>query len=360
MTAAAAAWLVFAGLHRALSGRVWWWQVPELVPPLAFAAVPVVLLAAVLVARRARRTAVAMALASLAVGGGASGLNLATLWHHTTPAPPDALTVFSWNTWYWDQPAAGGEPMPPPTGTPERDVAAFYRYLRAQDADVLLLQEYVYFGADSRPIRVNDLDRLRREFPGYHIATASELVTLSRFPIVLKRGLDLRPWLDDGRDTPVPPGSAWPGFYTVKTLRTDLRVGGRTVSFYNSHINSPVDPSSRGLDPRRLDRVQHEAREANLRALAADVRANSSPAVLAGDFNASPAMGILRMLPERMTDAAPALASLYPATWDDRWPWWRIDWAFTTPEVTVHDYRLVRSDGQSDHSGQRLVLSLGR
>ncbi|GAA3611680.1 endonuclease/exonuclease/phosphatase family protein [Nonomuraea rosea] len=353
---AAIAWLVFVVAHRVLSGRVWWWQVPELVPPLALAAVPVVLLVATLAARRARRAAAAVALASLALGGGASGLNPAALWHDAAPAPADAITVFSWNTWYWDQPV--GRQMPPPTGTPAGDVAAFYRYLHAQDADVLLLQEYVYFGADSRPIRVNDLDRLRREFPGFHIAAASEMVTLSRFPIVLQRGLDPPP--DGGRDTPVPPGSDWPGFYTVKTLRTDLRVGSGTVSFYNSHISSPVDPSAGGLDLFSLGRTQHAARQADLRALAADVEANPLPAVLAGDFNASPAMGILRLVPGRMADATPALRSLYPATWDDGWPWWRIDWAYTTPEVTVHEYRLVRSNGLSDHSGQRLVLSLSR
>ncbi|MFB4262142.1 endonuclease/exonuclease/phosphatase family protein [Nonomuraea sp. GTA35] len=345
---AAVAWTVFVVLHRVLSGRVWWWQGPELVPPLAFAAVPVLLLAAALaVARRARRTAAAVALVSLILGGGASGLNLASLWHRAAPAPPDAIKVFSWNTWYWDQPVSGM--APPPAGTPPRDVAAFYRHLRAQDADVLLLQEYVYFGADSRPIRVNDLDRLRREFPGFHIATASEMVTLSRFPVVLERGIE-------AGDSHVPPGSGWPDFHTVKTLRTDLRVGGSTVSFYNSHINSPVATGG-------LSRAQHDAREANLRALAADIRANPLPAVLAGDFNASPAMGLLRLVPERMTDAAPALRSLYPATWDERRPLlslWRIDWAYTTPEIAVHEYRLVRSDGLSDHSGQRLVVSLSR
>ncbi|MGW4640308.1 endonuclease/exonuclease/phosphatase family protein [Sphaerisporangium sp. NPDC004334] len=370
MTAAAVAWLVVAALHRALSGRVWWWQVPELVPPLTFALVPALLLVAVVAARlirraqrpqRARRPVAAVAaLASLALGAGVSGINLASLWHRAVPAPPGAITVFSWNTWYWDQRADAGREMPPPTGTPPQDAAGFYRYLRAQHADVLLLQEYVYFGPDSRPIRVDGLDRLRREFPGYHVAEAGELVTLSRFPIVLSRGIDLRPWADGDRDAVVPAGSHWPGFYTVKTLRTDVRAGGETVSFYNAHINSPLDPSSRGLDPRRLDRTQHRARVANLRALAADIGANPHPAFLAGDFNASPAMGILRLLPDRMTDAAPALGSLYPVTWDERLPWWRIDWAFTTPGLTVHEYRLVRSNGQSDHSGQRLVISPSR
>ncbi|GAA5049323.1 endonuclease/exonuclease/phosphatase family metal-dependent hydrolase [Thermocatellispora tengchongensis] len=357
---AAAAWLVFTGLHLALSGRVWWWQIPELVPPFAFAVVPVLLLAAALVTRRARRVTAVVALACLILGGGASGINLAALWHRPAPAPPDAITVFSWNTWYWDQRWEGGMPRPPATGTPPRDAGDFYRFLREQDADVLLLQEYVYFGPGSRPIRVDDLARLRREFPGHHIAVASELVTLSRFPIVLQRGIDLRPWAEEERDRAVPPGSSMPDFHTVKTLRTDLRVGGRTVSFYNTHINSPVDSAYRGLDPRRLSPEQHRLRRANLRALAADAGANPHPAVLAGDFNASPAMGILRLLPDRMRDAAPALGSLYPATWNDRRPWWRIDWAFATPEVTVHEYELVRSGGMSDHSGQRLVISVRR
>ncbi|RCG26247.1 hypothetical protein DQ384_30260 [Sphaerisporangium album] len=357
---AAILWLVFAGLHLALSGRVWWWQVPELVPPFAFVVVPALLLVATLAARRARRATIVIAAASLVLGGGVSGLNLAALWHRPVPAPADALKVFSWNTWYWDQRAEGGRPMPPPTGTPPRDVADFYRYLRDQHADVLLLQEYVYFGDGSQPIRVNDLDRLRREFPGYHIATASELVTLSRYPIVLERGIDVRPWAADDPDTTEPPTPDLPDFFAVKTLRTDVRAGARTVSFYNAHINSPVEPFPPGLDPRRLSRRQHLLRQANLRAVAADVAGNPHPAVLSGDFNASPAMGLLRMVPERMADATPALASLYPASWDERLPWWRIDWTFATPEVTVHEYRFVRSNGLSDHSGQRLVISTSR
>ncbi|MEV6866552.1 endonuclease/exonuclease/phosphatase family protein [Streptosporangium subroseum] len=353
---ASVAWLVFVALHRALSGRVWWWQVPELVPPIVFALVPVLLLAVALPARLARGWITAVTLASVVLGGGVSGLNPASLWHRSVPAPADAITVFSWNTWYWDQPAEGGA-MPPPTGTPPREVADFYRYLRDQRADVYLLQEYVYFGRDSKPIRVDDAARLRREFPGYHIAVASEMVTVSRFPIVSERGIDLRPWLPEERDVTIPSSPDLPDFPTVKTLRTDVRVGDDTVSFYNAHINSPVDASPPGLDPRRLNRTQHELRQANLRALAADVEKNPHPAILAGDFNASPAMGIMRLLPDRMVDATPVLGSLYPTSWDDRWPLWRIDWAFTTPDVTVHRYELVRSKGLSDHSGQRLVVS---
>ncbi|MFF3441214.1 endonuclease/exonuclease/phosphatase family protein [Streptosporangium sp. NPDC002721] len=359
LLSAPVAWLVFVAIHRALSGRVWWWQAPELVPPFAFAVLPVLLFAVALLARTARGWIAAVTLVSLVLGGGASGLNLAALWHRPPPAPPDAITVFSWNTLYWDM-VVGEVTMPPPTGTPARDVDAFYRYLHAQKADVYLLQEYVYFGPDSKAVRVDDLARLRREFPGYHVAVASEMVTLSRFPIVSERGLDLRPWVSEKRDAILPPDPGLPDFSAVKTLRTDIQAGGdggKIVSFYNTHINSPVHAFPKGPDPRRLNRTQHERRQANLRALAADVERNPHPVVLAGDFNASPAMGILRLLPDRLVDATPVLGSLYPTSWDDRWPLWRIDWAFTTPDVTVHRYGLVRSDGLSDHSGQHLVVS---
>ncbi|MGJ6964756.1 endonuclease/exonuclease/phosphatase family protein [Streptosporangium sp. G11] len=356
LLAAPVAWLVFVVLHRVLSGRVWWWQAPELAPPFAFVLFPVLLLAVALPARAARGWIAAVTLASLVLGGGASGLNLASLWHSPPPAPPGAITVFSWNTLYWDM-RAGGETMPPPTGTPSRDIDDFYRYLHDQKADVYLLQEYIYFGRDSKAIRVDDTARLRREFPGYHIAAASELVTVSRFPIVLERGIDLRPWLSEERDRAIPPDPGLPGFSAVKTLRTDVRVGGDTVSLYNTHINSPVHAFPQGPDPRRLNRTQHERRQANLRALAADVERNPHPTLLAGDFNASPAMGILRLLPDRLVDATPVLESLYPTSWDDQWPLWRIDWAFTTPDITVHRYGLVRSNGLSDHSGQHLVIS---
>ncbi|MER5648977.1 endonuclease/exonuclease/phosphatase family protein [Streptosporangium sp. NPDC002524] len=362
LLSAPVAWLVFVALHRVLSGRVWWWQVPELAPPLVFAVLPVLLLAVALPARRARGWIAAVTLASLVLGASLSGLNPAALWHRPPPAPPGAITVFSWNTLYWDM-VTGGETAPPPTGTPARDIDDLYRYLHEQKADVYLLQEYVYFGQDSKAIRVDDLARLRREFPGYHIAVASELVTVSRFPIVLEQGLDLRPWVSERRDAILPPDPGLPDFSAVKTLRTDIRVegengnGGKTVSFYNTHINSPLHAFPKGMDPRRLNRTQHERRQANLRAIAADVAKNPNPAVLSGDFNASPAMGILRLLPDRLVDATPVLGSLYPTSWDDRWPLWRIDWTFTTPDVTVHRYGMVWSEGLSDHSGQHLVIS---
>jgi uncharacterized protein YdiU (UPF0061 family) len=38
---AAGSWLMFVAVHRSLSGRVWWWNLPDLAPPLAFLVLPV-------------------------------------------------------------------------------------------------------------------------------------------------------------------------------------------------------------------------------------------------------------------------------------------------------------------------------
>lgn len=358
---AAVGWLAFVVLHRVLAGRVWWWGPAELLPPLAFVVVPVLLFAAVPLAAAARWRLGVLVLAAVLIGAGLSGLNPAALWHRSSPVPSDAITVFSWNTWYWDQRAASGRTMPPPGGTPSAETEEFYRFLHAQAADVYLLQEYVYFGDDSVPIRVDDLDMLRREFPDHHIAATSELVTLSRFPIVLKRGLDLLPWLPDRTDVASLLSAELPGYYTVKTLRTDLLIDGVTISFYNAHVTSPVDPAYSSMDPRRFGPELQPVRRAGFEVLAADIEDSVHPVVLAGDLNTSPAMGLLGMLPDRLTDPTPEIGSLYPTSWDDRsLRLWRIDWAFTTSDLAVHRYRLVPSAGLSDHSGQHLAISVTR
>ena len=353
---AAGSWLVFVAAHRLLSGRVWWWNLPDLAPPLAFLAVPVLLFALLSLVRPARKAGAALVLAALVLGWPCAGVNLATLWHRPTPAPPGAITVFSWNTWYWDELVRTG-----PGGEPIRDPDRFYQYLKAQAADVYLLQEYLYIDRrDWYPLPVNDLDRIRQEFPGFHVAVSGELVTLSRFPVVLERPVDLRPSLDRQWPDLPPAGSQMPDYHTVKTLRTDVLVSDRVVSFYNAHLHVPIT----GLPARDGDTAwdglaRHDMRAANYRALTADVAGNPHPILLAGDLNTTPAMRLLRTLPDRLVDASPALDSLYPTSWAGfGLPLWRIDWLFTTPDVDVHRYQMVPQGDESDHRGQLVVASV--
>lgn len=358
---ASVGWLAFVVAQLALAGRAWWWSLPELAPPLVFVLVPVLLLIVAPLARPARGRIAVVLVGSLLLGWNLSGVNAPALWHRPPPAPADALTIFSFNTWYWDQPRIPARLRPPEAGTSDTDREAFYAYLRAQDADVYLLQEYVYMWDDFAPFRVTDRERIQAEFPEHHMAILGEFVTLSRYPIRTQTGLDLRPWLTEEHGVRPPPDSQLPEYYTTKALRTDIEVGSRLVSLYNSHIPPPDQRTSlHRAQSRQAVRLQYDLRRASIRSLAEDVAANPLPTVVTGDFNSSPASGLRRLLPDRLADATPALRSLYPATWSEQWPvrLWRIDWAFTTAELTVHDYELIRAGDLSDHSGLRLNVSL--
>lgn len=355
---ACAGWLVFVVAHRVLSGRAYWWGPVDLAPPFVFAAVPILLI--VLAALTRRRLLIAYAVCGLILGFDYSGINAATLWHARPPVAPGAITLVTWNTEYWDQDLEPGGPHP---------TEDFYKFLSSLDADVYLLQEYAHVDltrADtfSQALAIDQADLLRQWFPGYEIVLAGRDLTLSRLPVVGHHWLDSTPWMPaDLR--PVPPGLAdRPLFYQSQTLRTDIMVGGQVVSFYNSHIYQPPQRIFRlRSDPDKsmfaIDRFNFEIRRASYRALAADITGNPNRVVLGGDFNTSPAMNLLQLLPDRLVDQSPALASLYPATWPVGSAKWRLDWLFTTPDVDVSAYDLLDPKGFSDHKAQRVVLSAG-
>lgn len=348
LCAAALGWSVFTGLHRALTGRWWFWLLPDLVPPAAYLLVPVALAAAVPVARVLRRpvparpaaVVLAAAATALALGLPDAGLNRYA-WASRPAPPPGTLTVLAWNTGYWDQ---------------HDDREAFLRFLVAQRADVYLLQEHLYWDdaagvAGARP--ASGTDRLRRAFPGYTLVARGELLTLSRFPVVG------RPAVGPDADVAADPGADFARvFAAAKVLRTDLRVGGRLLSAYNVHLPVQVN-----LAPRRFlgyVRERDAARRAQLAGLRADLAANPHPVLVAGDFNTTAAMGDLRPLRDRLRDAADAGSDVYPASWPSgRLPAaWRLDWTLTSRAVRVHRYALGDPHGLSDHRTQTALITL--
>ncbi|MFC7387243.1 endonuclease/exonuclease/phosphatase family protein [Sphaerisporangium rhizosphaerae] len=360
---ASVAWLVFVVCHLLASGRTSLWAPIDLIPPLLFLAVPVALMLVAPLARPVRWRIMSLLLVTVLLGAGRSGVNYETLWYTPPPAPPGAITVAAWNTEFWDQDWR--------TAEGDRYSPEFYAYLHSLNADVYLLMEYLYVDTAAGDMtsqrwtadlaeRIDKTAELRREFPGYHIAVSGEQITLSRFPIVAHRGLDVRPWLPADQK-PIPEAlRAWTEGYTVETLRTDIEVGGKVVSFYDGQISQP--PTEWRLwsaESRDLDHSHTLRREASFRAISADIAANRNPVVLAGDLNTSPAMGIRRLLPERLVDRTPALSSLYPATYlAGTAELWRIDWLYTTPDVAVHRYELPGPAGLSDHRAQRVVMSV--
>ncbi|MEJ3744239.1 endonuclease/exonuclease/phosphatase family protein [Actinomycetes bacterium KLBMP 9797] len=338
---APALWLLFVVVHLLVSGRVWWWRPADLVPPPAFLVIPVLLALAAVPCRRSRRPAAVLAAGALAIGTSLAGVNATGMLTGGGPVPPGALRVVAWNTGYWHE--AG-------------ETADFYDLLRAQHADVYLLQEYLNYPADV-PVRIDEVDRLRAELPGYDIAVAGELVTLSRYPIVDQRALD-------APGAPPPPADTdFPEFWRHKALRTDLRVGDGVLSVYNVHVTTPIwiggpGPLSRSFwdTIRDLD----AERGPHLRALAADVSTNDGPVLVVGDMNTTPAMGERQAFPAGLRDAAAASGAPYLASWpaDGSFPrWWRLDWALVSPGMTVHRYDFVDPAGLSDHRLQFLAVS---
>ncbi|MFC4535799.1 endonuclease/exonuclease/phosphatase family protein [Sphaerisporangium dianthi] len=333
----AGAWLAYVALQHLLSGRFWLWLLPDLAPPLVYLAVPLVLLAAAPLAGRAWRWCAVLTAAALVLGAGRCGLNLGVASSADGPAPAGAVRVFSWNTEYWHQ-----------SDDPDR----FYEFLKDQRADVYLLQEYLnWVGGDPR--QVDDLARLRREFPGYHIAALGELVTLSRHPIVAS------PPVGPARTLgPRPPWRA--AFDLAKVLRTDLRVGASTLSMYNVHVPTQYMLDENPLTSRFYANLQarNAARKAQFDGLRDDAGANAGPVLVSGDFNSTAAMGDMDWLFDRMESANRAAPYLHPSSWPAGGPaLWQLDWTFTSA-ARVHGYRLVDPLGMSDHRAQALIVSV--
>ena len=343
------AWLVFTVVQTFLSGRWWFMLAPDLMPPLVFLLLPWLPAAGLLVRRRASRRVAATTLGagflSFALGLPWSGLNVHAL--EGRPAvPPGALRIMSWNTESWGK-----------FTSPER----FYGYLRAQRADVYLLQEVVRTDADDanpQAISAADTARIYTEFPGWHIVVRGELVTISRFPIVG------RPAVGPDRALANRPDPGWPALYLAcKVLRTDVLVGGRVLSLYNVHMPVQVDMRQNPLTPAfyATFRSRSPARQAQFRGLLADLKADPHPALVAGDFNTSPAMGDIKRLTGRLNDASHRSRSLYPVSWNELGSLrlWRLDWAFTTRAVNVERYALTPAPrGFSDHRAQLIRASL--
>ncbi len=348
LTGALVLWTTFLAAFYGLTGGHWWWRPLELMPPLTFAVVPLFLLVLTPLARGARLRLAAAALCCVLLGLPLVGLNLYALpgLGGGSAVPAGALRVFSWNTEYWDD---------------SDDPDAFYDFLKAQRADVYLLQEHVSWDLPGhRPIRSDHRAELQARFPGYHVVAVGEVLTMSRYPIEDWHGLDSWPYLP-GNGLGMPPDSSFPEYYRYKVLRTDLRIRGRVTTFYNVHVPVQLDIS---MDPASSQftefmRAQEKRREATYRVLEHDIDHNRLPMVVAGDMNGTAAMGELGGLGSRLRDALPASDELYPVSWPSGGPsLWRLDWAFTSESVKVHTYDMVDAEGMSDHRAQALTMTL--
>ncbi|MFJ7325145.1 endonuclease/exonuclease/phosphatase family protein [Streptomyces cyaneofuscatus] len=321
---AAVAWAVFLAAHLALNGRWWLWLLPSLLPPPLFAAVPAAVLALACVAGDVAAGAVAGA--ALLIGARQCGLVPGALVRRPARPPEEGtVRVVAWNTQHWCQ---ATDPDP------------FYAFLRELDADVYLLQEYHHDEFDGTYRLIDDERRLRATFPGHRVVIARGLITLSRLPVAAVVETAAR-----------------------RTLRVDLELpGGRgRLATFNVHI--PVQ--LRLISPLRADfyravRTRAGDRAREYAGLARDVAGCPHPALIAGDFNTTAAIGDARQIARLGADAVPLTGRLCPTSWQPRpgMRWWRLDWVLTTSGAQAHSYRFRDPRGLSDHSVQEVTVSL--
>src|SRR3982751_2194304 len=102
VSGAAAAWLAFVVAQLVCSDRWWLWAPVDLVPPIAYAAVPLFFLAvlALPALRSTRRTVAILAAGAVLLGASLCGVDPQALWRSSS-TPTGAVSVVSWNTEYW-------------------------------------------------------------------------------------------------------------------------------------------------------------------------------------------------------------------------------------------------------------------
>lgn len=164
------------------------------------------------------------------------------------------------------------------------------------------------------------------------------LAILSRFPILEYSNTHL-PRLD--------PANEQRGL-----LKATIEVEGVRLSFYNTHPQ---------VDLRMRNNT--EERAAQVRTILDQVRQNSDPVILMGDFNARPSSPELAPLSEMLVDAFAERGSTdFTCTFSTTRPVVRIDYIFVSPaiqieQITIPNDPLVAS--ASDHFPVAATLWIG-
>ena len=206
------------------------------------------------------------------------------------------------------------------------------RLIEAQKPDVVCLQETAPFRGFPDP-----LPGILARSPGWEIARAAEVTTLSRHPIVRRKAHTMLPEM--GRSA----------------LETTLKLPAGDVTVFNVHYNTAY---AERPDPGRddLPRMSYRsmARWEQTSILFEAVEAVDGPVIVAGDFN-NPPRGInYRRLTRRFTDAFRAAGWGFGYTLRSDLPVMRIDYIFTSADmgvtrcealgVKVSDHRAVVAD----------------
>lgn len=351
ITTTAAVWLVFTVLHTVLTGKFYVWNFPANIPTFFFLLIPFFLLVCVIVLKKRKLPGILILSLSLLLGSTQLDVNIFRLKGQALP--PDGyrqVKIFNWNTCLWDQ---------------DKDREHFYEFLKKQQADIYVLQEYLHilptFREPSKEeverrklIRISttvpgfphiyepidDLQAIKEAFPEYHIAIDCQYVILSRFPIIASH-------MD----------------FSEQYAVTDIDIQGRVVRFYNVHMLLHIEPVSplTSYFYQALKR-RFAAREIGFQSLKEAIANEKMDYIICGDFNSTKAMGVMGHFYKDHIDAIRYSDELLPLTFDYfGLKFWRLDYAFINKQnqnMTVASYEFIDHEGLSDHHAFSLHLNI--
>lgn len=309
------AWIAFCAANLALRDRWGAWLVVGVLPWSAWLIVGVVLLLVLWWRSACTPVLVSLTVVSVLATGLSSGTPVSRA-HLVAPAPAD-IRVVQWNTQFWDD---GEEP------------STFARQLQDQHADVYILQEHGTPGPGNTITGRTSLTDVHDWFPGFHVATYQDLITISRYPIT-----------DQSHD---PAGGA---------LSTTLATPTGSLRVVNVHTVAPYDLSYLPIAPSFWSSVTDRSRTQDRQLdWASSQVVDSTPVLVAGDFNAT---GGMRSMSHRF----PGLRDLSTNPWHGTWGIygvlaWRLDWQLASSSVCVSNFRILPNNSSSDHSPTEMTL----
>jgi vancomycin resistance protein VanJ len=297
--------LVWAG--KQLIGERWWLTTWCVYLPQSLFLLPSVLMIGLCL--QARRWRLAIGQAAVAMVG--VGLLFSGVYRVPRPVRRGDLRVMTWNIM-----GLGGDP------------AGVLALIHSEQPDVLLLQEA------SRARGPDPVPWLIQRLPGWEAVRAADVAILSPHPLGPPRRASLGP-----RDT------------TRVSLRTTMRVGGRSLEVVTVHFNTglPSEPiESAWVHPRHHMAVAAAVRAEQADHLAENVAAAPRPLILGGDFNSPPDSRACRTMTQQLDSAFDTAGAGFGWTFPASHPLLRIDHLFISRDLEALSCRVVPTPA-SDH-----------
>ena len=239
-----------------------------------------------------------------------------------------------------------------------------FDFIRKEDPDVVCFQEF-YATSDHRKFSESYIVNRMKQYQYRHIEYQytkhtigrAGLAVFSKFPVTKKQVIRFK-------NT------------TNFTIQTDIRIRGKTVRFFNTHLESMrlnqkdiealgnMKPAE-GLEKEKekiIPVVKKMVKAFKRRAYQADViskhiQNSSYPVVLCGDFNDSPVSYTYRVMRGELKDAFVEAGKGFGGTYNGSLPSFRIDYVLFDPSFDAYNYR--RSDVElSDHFPVSVILDV--